>query len=333
MASDTSLLIPPSAAGVSTVFMFPGQSSADPGMLLRALTLGDAAASVLDRAVSVLGSERLARYTSASGARLESNQDVQISVFLASQMHLRALETAGIAADRSLGLSLGEYSHLVHIGALAFDDALALVERRGAAYDQSPPGIMVAVLGAVEDEVAEAVVRASAQGTVVISNYNAPTQHVIAGERAAVEAAVLVLEEEFGATTVETEGRVPMHSPMLAPVARSFRAELARAPFRTPSRPYISNVSGGVEADPAREVLVDRLTAHVTEPVRWRSAIEQLATTGAGACFVEVGPGGVLFNMLSRRWLDVKRAKTDDREAASLDTQFHQTVRSLRGER
>lgn len=332
MASETPLLVPPSAAGVSTVFMFPGQSSADPGMVLRALTLGDAAAAVLDRAASVLGPARLAPYTASSGARLDSNQDVQISVFLTTQMHLCALEAAGIAADESLGLSLGEYSHLVHIGALTFDDALRLVERRGAAYDQSPPGIMVAVLGAVEDEVADAVTRASVHGTVVISNYNAPTQHVIAGERAAVEAAVLVLEEEFGATTIETEGRVPMHSPVLAPVARTFRAELARAPFRAPSRPYVSNVSGAVEAHPTPDVFVDRLTAHVTEPVRWRSAIEQLWANRPGACFVEVGPGGVLFNMLSRRWLDARRAKTDDRDAASLDAQLAQTVRSLRGE-
>lgn len=301
-------------------------------MVLRALTLGDAAATVLDRAASVLGAARLARYTAAAGVTLESNRDVQISVFLTSQMHLRALEAAGITADGSLGLSLGEYSHLVHIGALSFDDALALVERRGAAYDQSPPGIMVAVLGAVEADVADAVARASAHGTVVISNYNAPTQHVIAGERAAVEAAVLVLEEEFGATTVETEGRVPMHSPLLAPVARAFRAELARAHFRAPSRPYISNVSGGVELNPTPEVFVDRLTAHVTEPVRWRQAIEQLSSNGTAAWFVEVGPGAVLFNMLSRRWLAVKRAKTDDREAASLDAQLSQTVRSLRGE-
>ena len=155
---------------------------------------------------------------------------------------------------------------------------------------------------------------------------------LVASNAPGTDAAVLVLEEEFGATTIETEGRVPMHSPVLAPVARTFRAELARAPFRAPSRPYVSNVSGGVEADPTPDVFVDRLTAHVTEPVRWRSAIEQLWANRPGACFVEVGPGGVLFNMLSRRWLDARRAKTDDRDAASLDAHLAQTVRSLRGE-
>ncbi len=78
---------------------------------------------------------------------------------------------------------------------------------------------MMAVLGATEDEVTEAVSRASGHGVVVISNFNAPTQHVIAGERAAVDAAAAWLEETCGASTVETESRVPMHSP--APARRS----------------------------------------------------------------------------------------------------------------
>lgn len=333
MTSQTLLaLAPRPLTGLSTVFMFPGQSSADPGMILRARTLGPAAESVLADAAEVLGRVRLVRYIALSGVTLETNQDVQVSVFLATQMHLRALEAAGIVAERSLGLSLGEYSHLVHIGALSFADALDLVVRRGAAYDRSPAGVMVAVLGAIENEVADAVTRASVHGTVVISNYNAPTQHVIAGERAAVEAAAAILEDEYGATTVETESRVPMHSPVLNPVAQAFRADLQRAPWRTPSRPYISNVSGAFEPRVSPALLVDRLTAHVTEPVRWRQSIESLAGGTDPTCFVEVGPGSVLFNMLSRRWLEVRRAKSDDRDAASLAEQCAHVARTVRGE-
>ena len=317
---------------MGAVFMFPGQSSADPGMLARALTLGPAAGSVLHSAAAVLSRDTLARYTRPSGVLLDTNRDVQVSVFLTTQMHLRAVEAEGVRADVSLGLSLGEYSHLVHIGALSFEDALALVERRGAAYDESPHGIMMAVLGATEDEVSEAVSRASGHGVVVISNFNAPTQHVIAGERAAVDAAAAWLEETCGASTVETESRVPMHSPLLTPVAAAFRPHLARAPWRTPTRAYLPNVTATVEPEPSAGQFVERLTAHVTEPVRWRASIERLASTLGPACFTEVGPGAVLFNMLSRRWLDVRRAKTDNRDVTTLDTQLAEVVRTLRGE-
>ncbi len=312
--------------------MFPGQSSADPAMIARARTLGPAAEQVLADAAAVLGEAGVARYAGADQLPLETNRDVQISVFLGTQMHLRALQAAGIEAQCSLGLSLGEYSHLVHIGALDFADALRLVAERGAAYDQSAHGVMVAVLGATGDEVAEAVDRARTCGVVVISNYNAPTQHVIAGERAAVEAAAAWLQEETGASTVETESRVPMHSPLLAPVADRFRPVLAQAPWRPARLPYLPNVSAAPIDRPDPAHFVERLTAHVTAPVRWRESIERLAADHPSACFVEVGPGSVLFNMLSRRWLDVRRERTDNRDVATLGPGLDAVVRSIRVE-
>jgi len=57
-------------------------------------------------------------------------------------------------AGRSLGLSLGEYSHLVHIGALELDDALRLVDERGRCYDEAPPGTMATVLTVDRETVA-----------------------------------------------------------------------------------------------------------------------------------------------------------------------------------
>ena len=65
----------------------------------------------------MLGGEAAAWLGTAS-ARLETNRDVQIVVFLASQMYLAGLCAEGVDAVASMGLSLGEFSHLVHIGAL-----------------------------------------------------------------------------------------------------------------------------------------------------------------------------------------------------------------------
>jgi [acyl-carrier-protein] S-malonyltransferase len=311
------------------VFLFPGQSSVDAGMIARARALGSSAESVLTRAEAVLGVDAIARYAGRHGAQLESNRDVQVAGFLATQMHLHALMTAGVQTDHSLGLSLGEYSHLVHIGALTFEAALSLVDRRGHAYDQSPRGVMVTVLGAEEAEVAAAVALASAHGTVVISNYNTPTQHVIAGERVAVAWAASHLEEESGARCVETESRVPMHSPLLASVANAFRPSLETAPWETSRHEYLPNVSGCVEATTTAGVYVERLAAHVSEPVRWRRSIETMVARFPGAWFVEVGPGDVVHNMLSRRWLDVRRARTDDPNGADPAAWFASVLGSI----
>lgn len=313
----------------SCVFLFPGQSSVDAGMIARARALGPAAESVLDRAEAVLGVESIARYAGPGGVRLESNRDVQVAGFIATHMHLHSLIEAGVDTGCSLGLSLGEYSHLVHIGALTFEGALSLVDQRGRAYDQSPLGVMVTVLGARETEVAAAIATAGAHGTVVISNYNTPTQHVIAGERAAVEWAAAHLEDEVGARCVETESRVPMHSPLLASVADAFRPSLLAAPWKTARFPYLSNVLGREEPSTTAHVYVERLAAHVTEPVQWRCSVEGIAARFPRAWFVEVGPGSVVHNMLSRAWLDVRRTRTDDPSGTDARAWFASAVEKI----
>jgi [acyl-carrier-protein] S-malonyltransferase len=309
--------------------MFPGQSSASPRAVQRAMAAHPAAASVTDSARRVLG-PRAARYLSPAGVMLESNRDVQVSVFLATQMYLAALEDEGVTGDRSLGLSLGEYSHLVQIGALDRDDALALVDERGRCYDEAPPGVMVTVLAVDHDTVAAVVAEARQHGPIVISNYNAPTQHVIAGAEAAVTWAATRLEDDHGAHTTVIERRVPMHSPLMQPVAERFRGVLAQAAWQPARRPYHPNVLGRTIGNASPHALVDHLTRHVSEPVRWQASIETLAADCPSATFVEVGPGGVLHNMLGRAWRSLKRARVDGPEELAPAAHFAATMETLR---
>lgn len=293
------------------VFMFPGQSSADEEMVARAMDRDATAQAVADAARPVLGAAQASRYLNGGRVPLETNHDVQVSTFLTTQMHLAALQAAGLDASLSLGLSLGEYSHLVHIGALAFEDALALVDVRGRLYDESPHGLMVTVLGVTEEDITRVVEAAQPHGQLVISNYNTPTQHVVSGHASAVAWATTRLEEEHGAQTVLIEPRVPMHSPLMEDVASRFRPYLERARWQDASRPYWPNVRGEALASARPDDFVDCLTTHVSSPVRWRRSIEHIAAAHPDATFVEVGPGEVLHNMLGRRWLPVRRARTD----------------------
>lgn len=130
---------------------------------------------------------------------------------------------------------------------------------------------------------------------------------VIAGEPAAVTWAAARLEEEFCAHTVVIEHRVPMHTPLLTGVAEQFRPALDRAAWienRSPAhavRRYWPNVSATPLPRPTRADFIGQLAAHVTSPVLWRASVESVAADNPAATFVEVGPGGVLSNMLSRR--------------------------------
>ena len=318
------------SSSTARVFMFPGQSSVGPAIVTRALQSHPAAGRVARRAREVLGEARAAEYLDPGGARLRSNRDTQITVFLATQMYLAALEAEGISAECSLGLSLGEYSHLVHIGALEFDEALRLVDERGRCYDEAPPGIMATVLAVDHDTVAGVVDRARIHGVIAISNVNAPTQHVIAGDEPAVTWAAATLEDEQAAHIAIIERRVPMHSPLMAPVADRFERALMGTAWRTGAGHYLPNATAAAITAPTASDFVSHLKRHVSEPVLWQRSIDHLVASRPDATFVEVGPGGVLHNMMGRAWRAVPRVRVDAPDGIDPRDHFAATVEALR---
>jgi [acyl-carrier-protein] S-malonyltransferase len=292
--------------------MFPGQSSRYPAMIDRLVEAApDDARPLLAEASEVLHRDLREHYRADNPAIFATNRDVQIGVFLASHIHLAALSRAGGRGALSLGLSLGEYNHLVHIGAIDFGAAIALVDARGAAYDAGPAGAMASVFPLDIDDLREVVRRVEGSGPLEIANLNSPTQHVLSGARAAIDAARSILDDEHGVECVLIEERIPMHASMFAPVAEALRPALERAPWRTPSAPYLPNVLGRFEDAPRPERIASLLARHVHGPVLFRTSIELCAAHAPDAVFVEVGPRSVLFNLLSRKWIARPRFKTD----------------------
>ena len=111
---------------MTPIFLFPGQSSTQPDLFGTARAVDpDGTAALLDEASDVVGYDLAAHY--ANGSSFKTNVDVQVGVFVCNYLHLAALRRRGVDAPISLGLSLGEYSHVVHIGALGFLDGLRLV--------------------------------------------------------------------------------------------------------------------------------------------------------------------------------------------------------------
>jgi [acyl-carrier-protein] S-malonyltransferase len=317
----------PVASVVERIFMFPGQSSRDTGMIRRLVALRPAGKARIDAASRVVGRDLFAHFTSEAPSMFDDNRDVQLGVLLANQLFLDAVTSAGATAERSLGLSLGEYNHLVHIGALDFEDAVRLVMARGDAYDRGPDGAMFSVFPLDRAAVEEVVARAAARGAIAIASDNSPLQQVIAGERAALEQARLILAEEQGVECMEIEPRIPMHTERFRGVAVAFRAALERAPWRRPRLPYHPNATGVPIATPEPEDFVTLLERHVHAPVRWRESIERLADAHPRASFCEVGPRAVLHNLLSPRWRRVRRYRTDD--ASNLDAHCRATIAAI----
>jgi [acyl-carrier-protein] S-malonyltransferase len=215
-----------------------------------------------------------------------------------------ALLTVSIIAFRLLGLepvlaaghSLGEYSALVASGSLKFEDALALVHKRGRYMQEAVApgaGAMAAVLGAGYDSVRDALARVS-RGVVEIANWNSDDQIVIAGEAAAVDEALDLLK---GARSVKLPVSAPFHTSLMRSAEERLAADLDAVDFRDLRFPVIANV----DARPVRRGADAReaLKRQVSRPVLWQSTMAELQKEGVEAV-VELGPGRVLSGLLKR---------------------------------
>lgn len=309
------------------VFMFPGQSSRYVGMLDRAAEVWSGTASVIAQASEILGRDLAKLYREGDESLFEKNRNVQVGVFLTTHLHLSALKARGVEAELSLGLSLGEYNHLVHIGALDFEDALRLVDARGSVYDEGPRGMMAAMFPVDREMVDDIIAKASTKGTVEIANLNSPSQFVVAGQYAAVEEAMRIADEEYSVNPTPIERQIPMHTSVFQPASLALAPHLKAAPWKQPVRPYVSNVLGTFVEAPTPEQFQELLTRHVYSPVRWQESIDAIAEKHPGAIFVEVGPRGVLYNLLHKRWRTNKKYKTDAAEKHS--EHFHSLVEAL----
>jgi [acyl-carrier-protein] S-malonyltransferase len=294
--------------------MFPGQSSLYPEMIEKLLDLRPRNWELLARASERLGRNLRVHYRASNAEIFATNRDIQLGVFLANQMFLELLNDGGVHADLSLGLSLGEYSHLVHIGALRFEDALSTVDARGRAYDAGPAGAMASVFPISADDLQQVVDRCQGLGVIEIVNRNSPRQQVLSGQRQALDLAISILRDEYYLEPVIIEEKVPMHSSIFAPVAVAFSATLQHVPFRQPELPYISNLTGRIQHRVSAEMLRESLRRHVYSPVLWRNSIDAVIESYPDAAFVEVGPKAVLYNLLDKKWHRVAKWHVDSVE-------------------
>src|SRR5262245_11732264 len=280
---------------MTIVYMFPGQNSRYPQMIDHQREW-DGCERILQDASDVLGRDVSAHYRADHQPMFSHNRDVQIGVFLAAYILGERLAAAGIRSDASLGLSLGEYNHLVEIGALTFTSGLRILDARGSAYENGPRGLMMSVLPCDAGQVQQALESTAALGSADLAIELAAKHFVVSGETAAVEAAAAWLEEEAFAQARVVDSVLPMHSRLFRPAADAFLGALKGADWQPARKAYIPNVDGQFLVDARPSDFVDRLYRHVFSTVRWSRSVSAIVDRYPDAMLVEVGPKCVLYN-------------------------------------
>jgi [acyl-carrier-protein] S-malonyltransferase len=282
-------------------YLFPGQGSQAVGMGRDAAQLNPAAAQLFANADAQLGYGIQAICFDGPEDELKKTENTQPALFVSSAATLEVLRANGIQPSAVAGHSLGEYTALYAAGVFDFATGLRLVRTRGLAFAEAGshrPGAMAAIIGLTIDQVKSACAAASVDGKVVVpANLNEPTQCVISGDPAAVEAACEACKAAGAKRALPLPVSGAFHSPLVAPAAETMRAALSAAQLAAPSTLFVNNVDAQLLTE--AEAIRDSLVRQVTGSVRWVELVERLAETGV-TDFVEVGSGKVLGGLVRR---------------------------------
>ncbi len=286
---------------MSLAFVFPGQGSQSVGMLSQLATEFPHVQATFSEASEVLGYDLWRLVSDGPVESLNQTDRTQPAMLAAGIAVWRSWQSVSkITPSFLAGHSLGEYTALVASGAIAFADAIKLVEQRGLFMQQAVPtgtGAMAALLGLDDDIVRAICSQASVNGIVEAVNFNSPGQVVIAGEAAAVNVAIALAKEQGAKRALLLPVSVPSHCALMKPAAKELEMILADITIQEPAIPVIHNVS--VTNENSSEAIKRLLSEQLYSPVRWVETVQSFATQGVDT-LIECGPGKVLAGLTKR---------------------------------
>lgn len=296
-----------------TVFMFSGQGAQYAGMGKELYQKYSVAKKIFDCADEVLGYS-IKDICFQDEAKLGETEFAQPAIFTMSIAALEVLKEQGVRAEMTAGLSLGEYSAYVASGAMNFEEAVALVQKRGKFMAEAVPsgeGAMYAIIGLDTELVEKACEEAVEEGLglAVPANYNAPGQIVIAGAAKAVEKAAKLAKEKGAKMAVRLKVSGPFHTKMLQPAADRLEPELKKMHIEPMKIPVFTNVDAKEVA--SEKDIIPILTRQICCPVRFSDIIQNMHERGADT-FIELGPGKALCGFVKRTLKGVTILNVED---------------------
>lgn len=283
-------------------FLFPGQGAQVVGMGKDFYERFPDAKKIFDQADRILSYSLSQICFEGPEEKLTRTCHAQPAIFVTSLAALAVLKTKYPELKPSLaaGLSLGEFTALVAVQSLSFEEGLKLVDRRARAMEKSAanhPGTMASILGLTEPECQDLARDAGCE----VANLNAPNQVVISGTAESIEKACSLAESRGAKRAIPLKVGGAFHSSIMKDAEDDLRKALLEARLQTPACLFVANVTGQTESRTDR--IQELLGRQLTSPVQWSRTMKQTQDAGIDF-FVEIGPGKVLKGLARSNNLD-----------------------------
>lgn len=270
------------------LYVFPGQGSQYRGIGSDLHRHYEVARRLYDRASAVLGYDIAELSFHDPQGEIHLTRHTQPVLLTHSIACLEVFKSLAPTAPRPAivaGHSLGEYSALVAAGALSFEAALRLVQKRGECMGTHGAGEMSAFPLELD------TIRPFADKHFCgIAGCNLPDQTVVGGLGTDLDRLEQELAEHFPrkrAVRLKTEGA--FHTYYMIAAARHYRPALETTAFAATALRALSNYSGDYhDTDPA--AIKARLFYQLFHPVLWYRNLMRALADGA-TTIVEFGGG------------------------------------------
>ena len=289
--------------------IFPGQGSQFVGMGKDFYSSFTAAKDVFSEMDSTLNRSLTNIIFSGSDDELQNTINSQPSIMATSIAIYNTIIDQGLINKEWIqcvaGHSLGEYSALVANESLCVKDSIRLLDVRSRAMQESMPvgtGGMVAIIGITFNEINKILSETQKYGRIFIANDNADGQIVLSGEIQAIDFICENYKEFKIKRAIRLPVSAPFHCELIKSAAVKLENEIINQTFNNFTFPLYSNVTAEICNN---KTIKDLLVRQIINRVRWRESVENMIRDGID-CFIEIGPGNVLTNLIKRINKDVK---------------------------
>jgi [acyl-carrier-protein] S-malonyltransferase len=273
----------------NVLFLFPGQGSQYPGMGSDVCNEYEVARDTYAQAGEVLGYDIAELSFSDPDEQLNLTRFTQPALLTHSIACLevfKELTEDRLTPSMAAGHSLGEYSALVAAGALSFESALRLVQKRGELMGTHGEGEMSAF--PMDPDTIRPIAE---RHRCAVAGLNLPEQTVIGGRSEDLESVERDVKEQYPrkrAFRLKTEGA--FHTYYMVRAAQHFQSDLDAVSFDPSETRVLSNFTGGYhEPDPVD--IRSRLFFQLFNPVLWHSNL--LTAFGDGIRLIIEFGGGI----------------------------------------